>query len=248
MPNVEAELGYLYKLLSLALSYPTGERVAALRGMAVRAGEIFHGPPLREIGRILDALPPANDAAALEALGAEYIRTFDTGRLVCPCETELLAGKMSVKTNRLADIAGFHAAFGFKGGEGRGGEAPDHVAVSLEFLAFLSLKVVRAREEGDPGRVAVVADARRAFLADHAGPFGLHFAAMALRREVHPLHAAAASLLAAAIEFDARSGKLKLRPFAGTHAPEPPAEDDGACGFGRPGGRGATTAAAVEAR
>jgi len=248
MSNVEAELGFLYKLLSLAFSYPTPERVEALRGMARRAGEIFHGPPMREIGRILAALPPVGDAAALEALGAEHLGTFDAGRRVCPCETELLAGKMSVKTNRLADIAGFHAAFGFKGGEGRGGEAPDHVAVSLEFLAFLSLKIAREREAGDPGRVAVVAAARRAFLADHAGPFALHFAALVLRREAHPLHAAAARLLGAVVDFDARALRMKLRPFAGLPAPEPPAEDDGACGFGRPGGRGAAAAAAGGAR
>jgi len=248
MQHVEAELGVIYKMISLAFSYPRPERVAALRETAARAEILFRGELLAAVRRLAATLPPAGDAAALEALGAAHVATFDVGGGICPCETELFAGKMSVKTNRLADLTGFHAAFGFAGGATRGGEAPDHIAVSLEFLAFLSLKVERARCAGDAERLAVVVEARRDFLADHAGPFGLRFASGVEGAARHPLHAAAARLLSAALSFDARVLRVKLRPFAGAAASEPLPPDDGTCGFARPGGRDVAAAVAGCAR
>lgn len=56
-------------------------------------------------------------------------------------------------------------------------EAPDHIAVELEFLYVLGFRAAQAREEGRAGDLAAIERLRERFLAEHLGAWIGRFAA-----------------------------------------------------------------------
>lgn len=96
----------------------------------------------------------------------EYWRLFGPGGTVSPYETEYDPLVNARKGHELADLLGFYIAFGFKLREG---ELPDHLAVELEFLSLLLLKLLYARREGMEEAEAVTSTAIASFLRDHLG-------------------------------------------------------------------------------
>jgi nitrate reductase assembly molybdenum cofactor insertion protein NarJ len=77
--------------------------------------------------------------ATVEGLREEYNRVFGLvlARECPPYETEYLAvGETFFRSQQLADIAGFYQAFGLAMSHATP-ERPDHVALELEFMAFL---------------------------------------------------------------------------------------------------------------
>jgi len=67
----------------------------------------------------------------------------------------------------LADIARYHRAFGF---HLAAEEPPDHIAVLVEFVSYLLLKEVFARERDDADAAAVTRIARERFVGEHLAP------------------------------------------------------------------------------
>jgi TorA maturation chaperone TorD len=74
----------------------------------------------------------------------------------------------------LAELARVHEAFGFRP---RSSEEPiDHLAVEIDFVAYLCLKQAFAIAGGDEQAAAVTREARRHFVDRHLGPVARAFA------------------------------------------------------------------------
>jgi hypothetical protein len=72
-----------------------------------------------------------------------------------------------VKGHELVDIAGFYKAFGLQVGP----EMVDHIAVELEFYAWLLQKGDYLEQQQNAEGQEIVLDARKKFLKSHLGPF-----------------------------------------------------------------------------
>jgi TorA maturation chaperone TorD len=112
--------------------------------------------------------------APLDALRADYDRVF--GLIGCnecpPYETEYYpAHETFGRSQQIADVAGFYRAFGIEPSLSSP-ERPDHLALELEFMAFLLLKkrlaVASADFDTEASEKASVCDrALHDFLRDH---------------------------------------------------------------------------------
>jgi len=177
----------LYRFVALTLIDPrrgTWEQLShpANARLAQAASALLRGEPAAEAHSLglgerpladLDLAPvlewlPAN----AEALNEAYEHTF--GLLVSsncpPYETEYINSKFTFQRSQgLADIAGFYSAFGLEPSTFYP-ERYDHLALELEFMAFL-LGLERMAAEGDSTdrveRIAICRDAQQKFLAEH---------------------------------------------------------------------------------
>lgn len=111
------------------------------------------------------------DGLADEAREGEYVALFERGPQRVPIhETEYGRMRGMSKGNELADLAGFYTAFGMDRADSSAArQMHDHLAVELEFYGTLLARQAALAERGEAEGVAVVADARRKFLADHLG-------------------------------------------------------------------------------
>ncbi len=91
-----------------------------------------------------------------------------TVRSACPpYELEYCQSEVFQQSQRLADIAGFYAAFGFETA-GPLSERPDHVVTQWEFLFVLALREAEALDAGRTEDAAGCHCAQRDFFKDHA--------------------------------------------------------------------------------
>jgi nitrate reductase delta subunit len=91
-----------------------------------------------------------------------------TVRSACPpYELEYGQAEVFQQSQRLADIAGFYAAFGFETA-GLVAERPDHVVAQWEFLFVLALREAQALADDRLEDAASCHTAQRLFLKDHA--------------------------------------------------------------------------------
>jgi TorA maturation chaperone TorD len=158
------------------LSHPLTAQLVRAAAALVRSEPAAEADPLGLGERPLADLNPAEVLAKLpgsaDALNAVYEQTF--GLLVSsncpPYETEYINSKFTFQRSQgLADIAGFYRAFGLEPSTEHP-ERQDHLALELEFMAFL-LGLERAAIESDSAdgaeRGAICRDAQRKFLAEH---------------------------------------------------------------------------------
>jgi TorA maturation chaperone TorD len=105
-------------------------------------------------------------------LRTEYDRVFGLvpARECPPYETEYHpAAETFFRSQQLADIAGFYRAFGIEPADAVR-ERPDHLALELEFMAFVLLKKRLALAANGPEgseRAAVCDEAERSFFREH---------------------------------------------------------------------------------
>lgn len=163
---------YLYKVASLALSYPEREKWMMLDQLLSRAEDHLDGELLRQVAGFREYFLGAKHRR--EEIQSEYLRIFDTGKLVSPYETEYLTEKIARKPFELADIAGFYQAFGFDLNEDACGREPvDHIAVELEFMALMRFKEDFAAKRNQEENETIARDAGVKFLNSHLAPWGL---------------------------------------------------------------------------
>ncbi len=167
--EVQLSRAIIYRLLSLACSYPTPATCEALRGIvdpALVAGEVLGPRVARDVARLC-ALIREHDDAALERAHARVF-TMTTSP-TCPAnETSYTAKHLFQVSDQMADVAGFYRAFGVEAQ----GERPDSLAMELEFGYLLALKEAYALEHDGRGKVAICRKAERAFLREHLGRWG----------------------------------------------------------------------------
>jgi TorA maturation chaperone TorD len=212
----------LYRFLSAALSdpyttdlrsvlEPRNQQVAigATDLLRAEAGEC--SPPLG-----FGELPPRQlDLASLwtlgslsmQALQAEYDRVFGLvlSRECPPYETEYdSSSEPFYRAQQLADIAGFYRAFGLQTAQAAP-ERPDHLALELEFMAFLLWKERMARTAADEQaaeKARVCAEAQRSFFRDHLAWWVPSFAAGLRRKAEQGFYFVVGQVLAALIPLE----------------------------------------------
>lgn len=168
-----------FELASRLAGYPSTEALARARELAAALATVavadVRRPPDALLAMLADAgltATPGEEPSALQAL---YIDAFDRGIAQTPLHgSEYGRGRALAKGARLADVAGFYRAFGV---QPTPGELLDHVAVELEFVAFLLAKERYLAGVGDDEGVAVVSGGRKLFLGEHLGPLALAVAA-----------------------------------------------------------------------
>ncbi len=164
----------IYKILSLAFSYPEEGNWAGIQRHFDLCKDYLDGDLAVTLHDFMQHFTAVGDQ--IEPLRTEYLRIFDVGREISPYETEYMAEKVSRKPFELADIMGFYTAFGFGVSEEmQFKEAPDHIAVELEFMAILLWKEEFASQESQPDHLSIVQDARRKFFEEHLAKWGFFF-------------------------------------------------------------------------
>jgi TorA maturation chaperone TorD len=168
---------------------------------------------------------------------AEYDRVFGLipARECLPYETEYHAtAEPFFRAQQLADVAGFYRAFGLEPARDVP-ERPDHLALELEFMAFLLMKkrLASAAAGGDnegAERARVCAEAEAAFIRDHLAWWVPSFAAGLRRKASQGFYAALGRVLAALMPLERRRlGVPPPRVPLQAMSPEPPEEQAG-CG------------------
>lgn len=204
------------------LSDPSTVQLAQAAAALVRGEPAAEAHPLGLGERPLADLNPAFVLARLpanpNALNAAYEQTF--GLLVSsncpPYETEYINSKFTFQRSQgLADIAGFYSAFGLEPSAFHP-ERHDHLALELEFMAFL-LGLERAAIEGDDNadcvaRGAICRDAQRKFLAEHLVWWAPTFARLLSMQDPGGFYDTASQFLAALMTAE--------RALAGIPAPQ----------------------------
>jgi len=158
------------------LSHPSTAQLARNAAALVRGEPTAAVQKLGLGERPLSDLDPALILARLpanaEGFNAAYEQTF--GLLVSsncpPYETEYINSKFIFQRSQgLADIAGFYSAFGLEPSSAHP-ERHDHLALELEFMAFLMGLERSAAASDDADRVersTICRDAQRKFLTEH---------------------------------------------------------------------------------
>lgn len=168
--------------------------------------------------------------AKLEALQREHVRLFTpavAGGLP-PYEMEYGKTEIFLKTQNLADVAGFYRAFGLDRAESSH-ERDDFISVELEFMQWLCLKEGRAREKADVENESLCRDAQKKFMKDHLGRWAAYFGDQVAKNSSHPFYQWAGRQLARFVETECR--RLGVRPERMTdRSPEPPSTAEFECG------------------
>jgi DMSO reductase family type II enzyme chaperone len=162
---------YLYKILSLGLSYPDEKNRKGLEDLLSGSENQVEGYPSAALKDFKDYF--TGNRHRTRDLESEYLRLFDMGGMISPYETEYLHEKISRKPFELADIAGFYQAFGFAVSDGPEQREPvDHMAVELEFMAILAFKEQHAEANRREDHLAIVREARKKFFDEHLAQWG----------------------------------------------------------------------------
>jgi len=161
-------------------------------------------------GEVVDGLLRDAADAAADADEGTYLAVFGPGGCASPREVAYRGREEPGQV--LADIAGFHRAFGFHAAV----EDPlDHVAVEASFAGFLAFKQAFAKSQGDDQAAEVCAQALARFCEGH-----IRYFAEALALKLDAVGEAAPHLAQAAIALVERAGR------APEGALDAPADDD----------------------
>jgi putative dimethyl sulfoxide reductase chaperone len=149
-PWLERASGWMFA--SLAFLPPSAVRLNGMRALLPQLPEV-----VRPAASQILALP-------LEEWEPEFFSVL--GPSGCPaCESSYERAAMASRGPLLADVAGFYKAFGYSPEPPR--EVPDHVAVELDFLSFMAVKIAYAYFEHSEVDAGTTLDAYESFRTTH---------------------------------------------------------------------------------
>jgi DMSO reductase family type II enzyme chaperone len=195
----------VYRLLALALAYPTPPRLESLAGAAWEAAATAPAELRVALRRLADAAAGADDTS----LAGEHIALFQRQVRCPPYEGAYGPPQMAGKAALLADVAGFYRAFGLEPAESQP-EVEDHVCAELEFMSALALKEAWAVTESHAEGLAITRNAAHTFLRDHLGRWGPAFADRLAAAAAPAFYPAAAVALKTWLE--AECARLNVAP------------------------------------
>lgn len=196
--------GAVYALLARSLAYPDERQIALLRCELVPVVRAIRTDDPALSAALASALAGAD--APLDELRAAYRALFPPAGQseICMYESVYRTREIFQEAETLADIAGSYRAHGLVvGGVER--ERPDHLAVELEFMAFLARKRAFALAELGRGRANSCRLAEAAFLRDHLGAWGPLAGEQLAQMATYPFYQATGSLLAVWLRADIAS-------------------------------------------
>ena len=186
----------VYSFFALAASDPRSERWARLQDSAFQKASEEAAALLREQARQVEGdsapgeLPPdqldlaslvKHVAASWDEVNEAYESVFGllSSKECPPYETSYYPQTFSVfRSQKVADVAGFYQAFGVEPSRDKP-ERHDHLALELEFMAWLIAKEQNAPDEE---KAEITREAQRKFFEDHLAWWVPAFA-LALRRK-----------------------------------------------------------------
>lgn len=156
-----------WRYFSLLFTLPTRQSRAELRRLA-------HEVPreLRSLGESWSALP-------LKDTEAEFHRVLGAGG-VPAVESSYDDNALAGRGPLLADVRAFYEAFSYAP-ERPPAELPDHIAVQLDYLAYLAMKLAFAHHAGRPADAQITREACDRFLKEHVCEWVPRFAASVAR-------------------------------------------------------------------
>ncbi|HJN88311.1 MAG: molecular chaperone TorD family protein [Dehalococcoidia bacterium] len=170
-----------YRLFSQSLVYPDTERVETIgivAGELARQSEPWAGFAFfREWDLFLDALAGLGPQQAA-ALQGEYVSSFQVSRPNVPCpiyESVYLAPEPAAAALLLAQLEIEYARAGLAASSSPR-QAPDHVAVELEFMSFLCAREAEFWEAEDIRQARQFLKTERRFLRAHLNRWFPQFA------------------------------------------------------------------------
>jgi len=168
--------GKIYKFLSRAFLFPDEPFYKAIREGTFLKGlkEAVKRYPHRSILEKQLTAFPLEEHSLLD-FRVEHTRLFSTSTDFPPYGTDYLSAHIFMKTQNLADVAGFYRAFGLQIQGGT--ERVDHLSVELEFFSYLCLKEAYAAQREASEDVEITLSAQKKFLEEHLGrwaPLFLH--------------------------------------------------------------------------
>jgi len=142
-----------WRLLSLFFQLPTPDSRRELRRLA--------GSVPKDLAKVAREWTTVD----LKLAAAEFHRVLGAGGIPA-VESSYDPNALAGRGPLLADIAGFHEAFAYRP-EKRPAEVPDHIAVELDFLSYLSFKVAFALHEGRQEEARIATQGHNRFLEQH---------------------------------------------------------------------------------
>lgn len=169
-----------YRFFSLYFRLPTEEINAELTALA------------REVPRELRELAEMRQQLTLAECEQEFHRVLGAGGIPA-CASSYDDNALAGRGPMLADISGFYQAFAYAP-EPRPAEVADHLAVELDFLSYLAVKIAFALHEGCQEEADIARQAFERFLTQHLRDWTERFDAQ-LERTLSPIYQQAAMRL-----------------------------------------------------
>lgn len=153
-----------YKLLSECYYLPDEKLIKILDGLEKSQGELP--------SEIVKTIPGINDVASLKI---DYSKLFvgPYGLLAPPYGSMYLEDSRMVMGNSTMDVRNKYQEEGL---DISLKEAPDHIAIELEFIYFLIFKEIDAIRNSDSGNTARYLEKQKVFLETHLGVWVSEFA------------------------------------------------------------------------
>lgn len=153
-----------YKLLSECYYLPDEKLIKILGGLEKSQGELH--------SEIAETIPGISD---VESLKIDYSKLFvgPYGLLAPPYGSMYLEDTRMVMSNSTMDVRNKYEEEGL---DISLKEAPDHIAIELEFIYFLIFKEIEAIRSSDSGNTVRYLEKQKVFLETHLGVWVSEFA------------------------------------------------------------------------
>ncbi len=197
----------LYQAVSALFSLPGSAKFSLLLDPEFKeqatVAAIFLDAHKEQAGELESGLETAfrNTSQSTKTLSSEYSLVFGhtLSNELSPYELEFLQNdEIFYRSQRLADLQGFYAAFGF---EVNSIERADHISVESEFMALLLTKEAYAvtHDLGEDA-IEVCTHARSKFSREHYTDWVTKLAVNLRKMHAHPFYAAVGRFTAAVLD------------------------------------------------